>query len=401
MSDSVFAYVPPERIPTGSGDLDGKRYSIQPNMSVSGWPTDAGSLALENYRPLETAAVVERVESAGGRIVGSTHMAELGLGIHGDSARDAVSEGLCDVAFVTDTLGESRWIASKAGAFGLKPSYGRVSRFGLIGLVPSMEAYGLVSKKIEDLIKTMARLSAKDPREPSMCSEDLLDLGATMKQPLGVSTIGVIQECRDGLNAEACEAFDKDLSKLERTGVSLRRISFPELALFQTVHHVVGAVEASSSAGKLDGVRYGHRASGTENWNEMYMKSRAEAFGSLVKSYLFQGAYFQFEDYEAFESACRVRRRLVEAMDSLFDQVDLLAYPCHAPGGPSLEKPPSVKELYDTFGYTLPWNVTGQPALVLDGDGSGTKREVGIQLVARFMDDARLLAFADQLTRGT
>jgi len=401
MNESVFSYVSPEGASVSSGPLAGKRYSIQPNMAVAGWPTDAGSLALENYRPFETAAVVEKVERDGGSIVGATRMAELGFGAHGDSAGEAVKEGRCDVAFVTDTLGEARLVACKVGAFGLKPSYGRISRFGLIGLVPSMETYGLVSKNIEDLIETMARLSEKDPRDPSMCSEGQFDSVSAVKNGKGVSSIGVIQECENGLDAKGADAFGKELAKLEKTGISLQRISFQEFSLFRTVHNVVGSVEASSSAGKYDGVRYGHRASETENWNEMYMKSRAEAFGSLVKSYLFQGAYFQFEEYEAFESACRVRRRLVKEMDSLFDQVDLLACPCHPPGGPSLEKPSSVGEIYDEFAYTLPWNVTGQPALALGGDGSGTKRGVGVQLVARFMDDARLLSFATRLTRGT
>ena len=401
MDSKLFSYLPSASPSAMEGPLAGKSFAIQPNMSVRGWPTNAGSKALVGFVPLETATAIERIQAQAGRVVGSTVMAELGLGLHADTAAAAIRGRHCDAALVTDLMGESRVIAHEAGAFGFKPSYGLVSRFGLIGLVPSMETIGLVSMSLPDIAGALAVMAGPDDRDTSMVEGDIPDFSHVGPTQDRVKRIGVIRECVASLSKEEAADFNESLTGLKGLGAQIEEISLPDYGLFRLVHNLVGATEASSSAGKYDGVRYGHRAAESENWNEMYLRSRAECFGVLVKSYLFQGAYFQFERFSAFQDACRIRRRLVEGMDALFDQVDLIASPM-----PPIEASESfgsstLKEVYDAFECSLAPNVTGQPCLSVPGSLRRGATSASLQLSCRFLDDVRLLSFASRLTAGT
>jgi len=393
MAEEHFAYTDPSALPSPGGPLAGRRVIVQPNLSVRGWPTDAGSRALANYVALEDATVVERLRVAGATLVGSSRMAELGFGLAGDTTADAFAANSCDVALVADTMGEARHVAAQAGALGLKPSYGLVSRFGLIGLVPSMEAIGVVARGPQEIAAVMAAVTGADERDPSMRADAPPDF-TRVGEDDGAGVAAVVRESVDALGPAHQGALRAALATLEATGMRIEEASLPDLELFRTVHNVVGSTEASSSAGKYDSVRYGHRAEGTENWNEMYLRSRAESFGPLVKAYLFQGAYFQFDDYAAFENACRIRRRLVRQIDALFERADVLVAPTRRPPPEDPPAAPStVGGVYDAFAFTLPANVTGHPALNVAAPG------LGLQLVGPPLSDARLLSFAARLLR--
>ena len=398
MNAEIFTYVAPSHSSTGEGGpLEGKTLAIQPNMSVSGWPTEAGSVALKNYIALEDATVVERVKSAGATITGSTRMSELGFGLIGDTASQAVATGKVDIALVTDIMGEARVAASATGIFGFKPSYGIVSRFGLIGLIPSMECYGILAKTPGEIASLMNIIAGRDDKDPSMPDDDIPDFTQDSKNLTPPETLGVIRECIESLGSAESEAFNAALSQLKKTGLTIKEISLADFSLFRTVHNVIGSVEASSSCGKYDGVRYGHRTKSSKNWNEMYLKSRAESFGSLVKSYLFQGAYFQFENYAAFKNACRVRARLQREIEALYEAIDMLILPA-GQNGTLINKAATINEVYDIFPLTLMANVTGQPAIHVPGSLFGKETYPGLQFMAPRLGDARLLALADILT---
>ncbi len=395
-SPGLFSHIEPGNAAPGSGRLAGKSVLVQPNMSVRGWPTEAGSLALEGFVALEDAAAVERLRAAAANVVGSSRMAELGLGLVGDTTASAVAENLCDVALVTDTMGEARHAALEAGAFGFKPSWGIVPRIGLIGLAPSMECYGVVAKSLDDAAGVMAALAGGDERDPSMLQEGVPDFSQVRRGTSSLAVAGVIGECLDALEPAEGDAFRAALLRLESAGIRIEEVGLPDFHLFRTVHNVIGATEASSSAGKYDGVRYGHRTASAENWNEMYLKSRAESFGTLVKAYLFQGAYFQFENYAAFENACRLRRRLVGKTEALFEKVDVLVSPTRR-AGLEAAAATTIQATYDAFALSLPANVTGQPALSLPGIAGNGDFELGLQLVGRHLADVQLLAMGARL----
>lgn len=384
-------------IPDVTGPVAGKKVVIQPNMSRQGWPTDAGSLALEGFTALEDATVIMRLLEAGAELIGSGRMSELGFGLAGDTTVGAITAGEAEIALITDTMGESRVAASMSGLFGFKPSYGTVSRFGLIGLVPSMECYGVVAKDPGNISTVMGIISGLDENDYSMADDKVPGFGIMTEQTDMPRKAGVLKECLAYLNAEEQKAFRAGLARLEGAGMQVVETSLEDYQLFRTVHNVVGAVEASSSAGKYDGVRYGHRSGTAKNWNDMYLNSRKEAFQGLIKVYLFQGAYFQFENYPAFEAACRIRRRLTEGIAALFGQVDILAFPtrrvaCDAASAAT------ISETYDAFLMTLPANLAGLPSFQIPSPSVDPGTDAGMQIVGPRLSDAGLLAAGIQLS---
>lgn len=392
MSSDIFAYenVLPQTSAEG-GALEGKKVVIQPNMSARGWLTDAGSPALEGFIALEDATVITRLRNAGAVLIGSTRMSELGFGLSDDKGSQALCEGKADIALITDTMGEVRVAAATSGLFGFKPSHGIVSRFGLIGLVPSMECYGIMAKSPEDIITTIRAIAGKDENDFSMPDEKLPDFSIPEKSPQTTGVAGIMKESLSALNDTELKAFKAGIAKIQEVGITTREVSLENFSLFQTVHNIIGSVEASSSAGKYDGVRYGHRTASAKNWNEMYLKSRGESFRLLMKTYLFQGAYFQFENYSAFENACRIRRRLIRDTEKLFEHIDILVLPTrrlrHDPFSIA-----TIGETYDAFLLTLPCNVTGQPSLQIPSLCLNPGTDPGLQIIGPRLSDARLLA---------
>ena len=390
--DSVFFYRNPETAIPKAGHLQGLRIVVQPNISVADWPTDAGSNALVNFTALEDATIVKQLRQAGASVCGSTRMSEFGFGLRNSEAGEALRQQAADAELVIDFMGESRLAASRVAVCGFKPSYGLVSRFGLVGLIPSMECCGVLSeslKNIRDILKTIAGpdeldFSLPDERAPDFSAQEI-DLQET--------TIGIITESQSTLTAEQGEPFHSSVDQLKKLGFSLREISLPDFSLFSLVYKIVGSVEASSCAGRYDSVRYGLRAPGAKNWNAMYLLSRGSAFGPLLKSFLFQGAFFQFERYDAFEDACRIRARLLKDMQRLTSEVDFLVFPALncAPTG----EPASLAETYAQFASTTFANVTGQPALYLPLISDAVRS--GFQLAGPRLSDARLLALGEHV----
>lgn len=390
MNENPFAYTnPASPEPAPVGALAGLQVAIQPNLTVRGWPTDAGSSALERFVALQDATVVERLNAAGARIAGLTHMAELGLGLDGDTAAAAVVSSRSNAALMTDTFGEPRVAAAEAGLMGFRPTVGTVSRFGLIGLIPSMEALGVVSRDAGTIASIMGAISGPDDRDFSLGGE-FPDATAA-----AVSKVAVIPQALAGLDAEEIKAFEAALAVLKTRGVSVVEAPAEDWEMLRLVHQAIGAAEASSSAGKYDSVRYGHRASKADDWNEMYLKSREESFGPLVKAFLFQGAYFQFKGYPAFEDACRIRRRLVRAFDDILSSADVIVMPTRRRS--AVDKAGAISQVYDRFALTLAANVAGLPAVNVPGFVMAGADDIGLQLMAGRLKDNTLLHFAGQL----
>ncbi|MBN1930584.1 MAG: hypothetical protein JW786_03125 [Desulfobacterales bacterium] len=397
MQSDIFTYIDPSPFSLmENGPLTGKSVVIQPNMSVRDWPTEAGSAALERYIALEDATVVERLRQAGANIKGSSRMSEMGFGLGGDTGAQALADGIADIVLITDTLGEARVAASTIGAIGFKPSHGIVSRFGLIGLVPSMECYGVLANSLADISDVMRVIAGNDDHDLSMLEGKVPDFDKNYPIEESKGSLAVIQECFDLLSPEDSQDFDKTLKRLNQAGLNIEKFRLADFDLFSKVHKVIGSVEASSAGGKYDGVRYGHRTSSASNWNEMFLKSRGESFGLLVKTYMFQGAYFQFENYKAFENACRIRARLLKEIEGIFNKVDALILPTRRSNIP-VDTTLGISKVYDAFLMTLLANVTGSPAISLPGLISRMKNDPGLQIIGPHLGDARLLFIASQL----
>lgn len=395
MNSNIFLFS------AASVEEDGKdclRVAIQPNMSCQGWPATAGSKALEKYIALEDATVVRLLRLVGARIAGTTHMSELGFGLVGDTGNRAITENHADGALITDNMGEARVAAARSGIPGFKPSYGIVSRRGLIGLIPSMECWGILARKISEIKSIITAICVMDDQDFSMTCDRLPDFDDKqfLKEPSGV--IGVEEGYEKSLTTSEKAAWQTAVSAMKKAGFQIVNIKMMDTALFASVHNVIGAVEASSSAGKYDGVRYGHRASNAGNWNEMYLKSRGESFGTLIKSYFFQGAYFQFENYAAFENACRIRGRLLDETMQAFTHVDWMASLTIRENHDAF-KVSTISDMYESFSFTAPASVTGLPALQLPGIALSGNTDFGLQITGPPLSDPGLLSLGVSLEK--
>lgn len=217
-------------------------------------------------------------------------MNEFGFGLGRSCAGAAVKENRADVELVLDLMGESRLAAAQAGVCGFKPSCALVSSLGLVGLIPSMESWGLLSRNPGLIRKILETIAGPEPLDLSLPDEPAPDFSEQKIVPEN-TRIGLISEAAGGLASDRKNAFKTAADQLKQDGFIVKELSMPDMKLFPLVHNIVGSVEASSCAGRYDSVRYGHRVPGAKNWNEMYLRSRDAAFGTLVKSYLFQGAY--------------------------------------------------------------------------------------------------------------
>lgn len=396
MQADIFTYHNPSTS-AQQGPLQGRSPAVQPNISVRGWPVEAGSVALKGFVAIENATVIERLQEAGAGIAGSTRMSEFGLGLNGDTTGRAVAEGQADMALMIDITGEARISAARIRMYGFKPTSGIVSRLGLIGLVPSMECLGIIARSPRDIALVMGAVAGDDDRDFSMYGGEMPTFDHLTETAAPINTIGIVKECIETLDAGEARAFRASLDKLKALGLTISDVSLPNFDVVRTVHHIVGAVEASSSCGKYDGVRYGHRtATAARNWNDMYIKTRAESFGPLIKSYLFQGAYFQFDNYTGFEHASRIRGRLVKDADGLLSRVDALVFPTSRRKTDAAAT--SIDDIYYQGSLTLPANVMGLPAVQIPGFVLDGKQDLGLQIIGPRLGDARLLALAASLS---
>jgi aspartyl-tRNA(Asn)/glutamyl-tRNA(Gln) amidotransferase subunit A len=389
--DYVFVYRNPETAASGGGYLKGLKIAVQPNISVEGWPTAAGSQALSKFTALEDATIIRRLRQAGAQLCGYTRMSEFGFSLENSRAGEVLQGHDADAELVLDLMGESRLAAARVGVCGFKPSYGLVSRYGLIGLIPSMECCGVLSRSLPNIRAVFQAVAGPDELDFSLSEEKAPDLTSLKIEP-EATTYGVITEAQSSLTNGQKQMFLSAVDKLQEAGFIRREMSLPDFPLFSLVHQIVGSVEASSSTGRYDSVRYGQRAPGVKNWNEMYLLSRGAAFGPLLKSYLFQGAFFQYQRYEAFEDACRIRARLLTEMQRLTAQVDFMVFPAFSQA--SSEEPSSLSKTYTRFNATAFASVTGQPALYLPPTDAA---QAGLQLAGARLGDTRLLALGEYL----
>ncbi len=389
--DSIFCYRNTDIPDTSSGLLQGRKIATQPNIPVAGWPAEAGSQALAGFKALEDATVVERLMQNGVKIAGAMHMSEFGFGLAGSTAGLAIAQKAVDAELMLDLAGEARLAAARAGVWGFKPGYGLVPRVGITGLIPSMEACGILGKTPGDIRAVLQVVAGPDERDFSQPDQVPPDFSSGGVDPKKI-TLSVIDEAIKTLSVQDHDAFEEEIEELKKAGFSVKTLSWPDYALCLTVHRIIGSVEASSCAGRYDSVRYGKRAPGAKNWNEMYLQSRGASFGTLLKSYLIQGAFFQFERYAAYENACRIRARLVKDAEHLATQADVLVFPVQ--NAAASDAPETLADLYEQFVHTAHANITGCPALCVPP--SAVNRPA-VQLVGPKNADARVMALGEHL----
>lgn len=408
------------------GSLAGLPVAIKDGICTQGLTTTAGSKMLSNYVPPYSATIVERLEQAGAIVVGKTNMDEFAMGSSNENSAyrpaknpwnlDRVPGGssggsavcvaadMAPVAIGSDTGGSIRQPASFCGITGLKPTYGRVSRYGLIAFASSLDQIGPMTRSAEDSAIVMQAIAGHDPRDSTSAARELEDFCGPLNQPIKGMKIGIVREhFESGLNEEVRARVDAAIEVLKSLGATVCDVTLPYNKYAIAAYYVIAPCEASSNLSRFDGVRYTNRAA-SEDLETMYEKTRAEFFGPEVKKRILLGTYALSSGYyDAFYlKASRVRRMIKNDYDRAFADVDLIVgptVPTTAFRFNAYDADPVAMYLADI--YTVSANLAGVPAISIPCGFDSGGLPVGLQLQAPRFGESKLLRAAHQFQGQT
>lgn len=398
-----------------------------------GWKSTAGSRMLKDYQSPFDATVVERIAAAGAVCVGKLNCDEFAMGsgnensffgptrnpwnperVAGGSSGGsaaAVAAGLVPVSTGTDTGGSVRQPASMCGVTGIKPTYGRVSRWGMIAFASSLDQAGVFGRSAADCARLLAPMAGFDERDSTslqVSADDLFAVAAhtpAESRPLDGLRIGIPSEFfGDSLSDDVREAVKAALVRFESLGATVMPVSLPLTELAIPAYYVIAPAEASSNLARYDGVRYGHRSEDATDLRSLYMNSRAEGFGAEVKRRIMIGTYVLSHGYydAYYRKAQQLRRMIADDFSRVFQSVDVIAGPVTPetawPIGQQTNDP--VRNyLADIF--TLPASLAGLPGVSLPCGFDAAGLPIGLQLVGPALSEARLLSIGHRYQQDT
>ncbi len=392
------------------------------------WPTTAGSKMLQGYRSPFDSTVVSNLAGQGAICLGKLNCDEFAMGssnensaygkalnpwdtshIPGGSSGGsavAVAAGLCAAATGTDTGGSIRQPAAFCGITGIKPTYGRVSRYGMVAFASSLDQAGPMAKSAEDCALLLSAMCGPDlDRDSTSLDMPAEDFSRDLGNKLEGLRVGIPKEFfGEGLSIDVRAAIDEALKELEKLGAKLVPISLPRTELSIPVYYIIAPAEASSNLSRFDGVKFGHRAAQFGNLTDMYKKTRMEGFGDEVKRRIMIGAYVLSHGYydAYYLQAQKIRRMIADDFQQAFKECDVIAGPV-APtvawkiGEKSDE--PLANYLADIF--TLPASLAGLPGMSLPVGFGADNMPVGMQLIGNYFKEAQLLSVAHQYQQTT
>ena len=409
------------------GLLTGVPIAHKDIFCTKGVLTTCGSKMLENFVSPYDATVVERFDQAGSVIVGKTNMDEFAMGSSnetsffgsvknpwdpgrvpgGSSGGSAAAVAACLVAGATgtDTGGSIRQPAAFCGLTGLKPSYGRVSRYGMIAFASSLDQGGPIARSAEDAALMLQCMAGFDPLDSTSMNAPTPDLATLLGTEVRGLKLGLPKEFFDeSVDGQVLEKVRDSLAVFERLGATLVDVSLPNSAAGIPCYYVIAPAEASSNLSRFDGVRFGHRSQYADELLDLYENSRAEGFGEEVKRRILIGTYaLSAGYYDAYYlKAQKIRRVIAQDFASAFEQCDVIVGPTSPttafPIGAKTQDPVAMY-LNDIFTNTV--NLAGLPGLSVPCGFDAAGLPVGLQLIGKFMDEASLLSAAHQLQQET
>jgi aspartyl-tRNA(Asn)/glutamyl-tRNA(Gln) amidotransferase subunit A len=411
------------------GPLRGIPIAVKDIFCTEGTPTTAGSRILEGYRPPYTATAVRRLDASGARVLGKTNMDEFAMGSSNENSAygpvlnpwdrgrvpggssggsaAAVAGGLAPCALGTDTGGSIRQPASLCGIVGLKPTYGAISRYGMIAFASSLDQCGPLTRDVSDAALLLAALEGRDPCDSTSVGIEG-GIAAPSREDLSGLRFGVpSQLARDEIDSGVREVFEATLGRIEELGGEIAEVSLPSAEHGISAYYVIAPAEASSNLARYDGVRYGRRVP-SDDLLEMYETTRAEGFGTEVKRRIMLGTYALSSGYyEAYYGqAQKVRTRIAEDFSAAFGEIDFVV----TPTSPSVafglgEKTDDPLAMYLNDFFTVPMSLAGIPAISIpaglaEPQGGGPKLPVGFQIAAPAFAEQSLLEAAYALERA-
>ncbi len=425
------------RIASGKADaLTGIPIAQKDIFCAKGWVTTCGSKMLANFVAPYDAYIVSQFDAVGAVNLGKTNMDEFAMGSSNETSyfgsvknpwdfsrvpggssggsAAAVAARLCAAATGTDTGGSIRQPASLCGLTGLKPTYGLVSRYGMIAFASSLDQAGPMAKSAEDcalMMNVMAGFDERDSTSVNHPREDYTSKLAspTTNQPLAGLKVGLPREYfAEGLDACVAKVIEAAIEQYKKLGAVVVDISLPNTNLSIPVYYVLAPAEASSNLSRYDGVRYGHRAAQYDDLMDMYMKSRAEGFGAEVKRRILIGTYVLSAGYydAYYLKAQQIRRLIAQDFTDAFKKCDVIM----GPAAPSTafqigEKADDPVAMYLQDIYTISTNLAGLPGMSIPAgfatSEDGKDLPVGLQIIGNYFDEARMLNVAHQYQQAT
>ncbi|WP_043368561.1 Asp-tRNA(Asn)/Glu-tRNA(Gln) amidotransferase subunit GatA [Cyanobium sp. PCC 7001] len=401
--------------------LAGIPLAIKDNLCTAGIATTCSSRMLESFVPPYESTVTERLWQAGAVLLGKTNLDEFAMGsstetsafgpshnpwdperVPGGSSGGsaaAVAAGECVAALGSDTGGSIRQPAAFCGVVGLKPTYGRVSRYGLVAFASSLDQVGPFTRSVADAAELLQVIAGPDPRDSTCLRLPVPDYRTALRQPVAGLRVGVVRECleAEGLQAEVKASVLAAASQLEALGCELVDVSCPRFNDGIATYYVIAPSEASANLARYDGVKYGHRAEGVENLAEMTARSRAEGFGDEVQRRILIGTYALSAGYvdAYYKKAQQVRTLIRRDFDRAFEQVDVLLTPtspttAFAFGAHTDD--PLAMYLADLL--TIPANMAGVPAISVPCGFDQRGLPIGVQFITNVLEEGRLLQVA-------
>ncbi len=400
--------------------LGGVPVGIKDVMVMRGVRTTAGSKILGNYIPPYDCTAVARMEAAGAVVLGKLNCDEFAMGsstensawhpvhnprdlsrVPGGSSGGSAAAVAADMAVVTlgsDTGGSIRQPASFCGVVGLMPTYGRVSRYGLIAFASSLDHIGPLAKTVRDAAIVLRTIAGRDPMDSTSADVPVPDYVAELQKPIRGVKIGVAKEyLGEGLDSEVRKAVESAIQKLASLGCEIAEISLPHTKYAIPTYYIVATAEASSNLARYDGVRYGYRASNARTLSEMYRRSRDHGFGAEVKRRIVLGTYaLSAGYYDAYYlKAQKVRTLLTRDFEEAFNKVDAIVTPTSPTAAFKLgEKVDDPLAMYLADIYTVTADLAGIPGISVPCGETKEKLPIGLQILGKHFDEATILRLA-------
>ncbi len=414
------------------GKLAGVPIAIKDNLCTKGLKTTCASKILENFVPPYDAHVIERLIEEDAIIIGKTNMDEFAMGsstensrfqitcnpwdpkrIPGGSSGGSAAAVAADMAFLalgSDTGGSIRQPAALCGIVGLKPTYGRVSRYGLVAFGSSLDQIGTLTKDVSDAALLLQIIAGHDKMDSTSAGLPVQDYPSLLDGTIEGLRVGVPKEYFGfGLNQEIKKAIEDALRLFEKLGAKIIDISLPHTEYAVAVYYIIATAEASSNLARYDGVRYGYRSSDSElrtpnSLLSMYSRSRAEGFGNEVKRRIMLGTYALSSGYydAYYMKASKVRTLIKNDFLSAFEKVDCIICPTSpTPAFKIGEKTTNPLEMYLSDIFTIPANLAGIPGISIPCGFTRDNLPIGMQILGKHFDEARILKVAKAFERET
>jgi aspartyl-tRNA(Asn)/glutamyl-tRNA(Gln) amidotransferase subunit A len=405
--------------------LLGVPVAIKDNMCTAGVPTTASSRVLRGFVPPYSATVVSRLEAAGAIVVGKTNLDEFAMGSSTENSATgatrnpwdltrtpggssggsaaAVAAKMVPVSLGSDTGGSIRQPAAFCGLVGLKPTYGRVSRYGLLAFASSLDQIGPFARTAEDAALVLQVIAGHDPHDATSSTEPVPDYLSSLARGVAGLRIGVPRAfVGDGVDADVQQAFAAALDRWQSAGAEIVDIELPHAAHAIPVYYLIATAEASSNLARYDGVRYGHRAAldKGDGLQAMYDRTRDEGFGPEVKRRIMLGTYVLSAGYydAYYLKAQQVRTLLRQDYEQAFASCDVVAMPTTpTPAFKLGEKTDDPLQMYLSDVFTVSANLTGLPAISIPAGQNAEGLPLGVQLTGRMFDEVTLLSAAHAL----